>query len=294
MSTTVPTLTASPYAVGRVWHAELFRLRRWTAIWVVATAWLLLDALFTFVFNWVSYASGTTSFSNQGETRAELLSSILPGALAQNLPQGTPMFGGALMMVLGAIVAGNGYGWGTWKTLLTQGPSRAATALGSVLATATLVLGLLVATLALDVALSLAVAITESQTVHWPTAGAMSKSVAAAFLVMQMWAMAGYLLGIVARAPAVSIGLGLVWNMVIENLLRGVGSSLHAVAVLTHFLPGTAAGSLVGRLAGTDPVNPTPGVLDTLGTARALVTVAIYLVGLPALAVWLVRRRDVS
>ena len=34
------------------------------------------------------------------------------------------MFGGALMMVLGAIVAGNGYGWGTWKTVLTQGPSR--------------------------------------------------------------------------------------------------------------------------------------------------------------------------
>ena len=35
------------------------------------------------------------------------------------------MFGGALMMVLGAIVAGNGYGWGTWKTMFTQGPSRA-------------------------------------------------------------------------------------------------------------------------------------------------------------------------
>ena len=34
------------------------------------------------------------------------------------------MFGGALMMVLGAIIAGNGYGWGTWKTVFTQGPSR--------------------------------------------------------------------------------------------------------------------------------------------------------------------------
>ena len=40
------------------------------------------------------------------------------------LVQGLPMFGGALVMVLGAIVAGNGYGWGTWKTVFTQGPSR--------------------------------------------------------------------------------------------------------------------------------------------------------------------------
>lgn len=37
---------------------------------------------------------------------------------------------GALMPVLGAVVAGNGYGWGTWKTVFTQGPSRRSTVLG--------------------------------------------------------------------------------------------------------------------------------------------------------------------
>jgi len=291
MSTTTPVPRSG---VGRIWRAESFRLRRWTAVWVLAAAWLLLDALFTFVFNWVSYTSGSASFSTEGESKAELLAAILPSALAQNLPQGMPLFGGALMMVLGAIIAGNGYGWGTWKTLFTQGPSRTSTVLGSLLATATAVVGLLVATLALDVAFSLVIAGVESQPVHWPSAGAMGKSVLAALMVMQMWAMAGYLLGTIARSPAVSIGLGLVWNMVIENLLRGVGGSLHAIAVLTHFLPGTAAGSLVGQLAGTDPVNPTPGVLDTLGAARAVVTVGIYLIGLPAIAWWLLRRRDVG
>jgi hypothetical protein len=198
------------------------------------------------------------------------------------------------MMVLGAIVAGNGFGWGTWKTAFTQGPSRTSTVLGSILATATVVVGLLVMTIALDVAFSLVIAGVESQPVHWPSAGAMAKSILAAFMVMEMWAMAGYLLGTIARSPAVSIGLGLVWNMVIENLLRGVGGSLHAIAVLTHFLPGTAAGSVVGRLAGTDPVSPTPGVLETLGATRAVITVAIYLLAFPAAAWWLLRRRDVN
>lgn len=287
-------MTTTPLAVTGVWRAETFRLRRWTAVWVLAAAWLLLDALFTFVFNWVSYASGSASFSNEGESKADLLASILPGALAENLPQGMPLFGGALMMVLGAIIAGSGYGWGTWKTVFTQGPSRTSTVLGSILATVTAVAALLVVTIGLDVAFSLVIARAESQPAHWPSAGAMGKSLLAAAMVMEMWALAGYLLGTIARNPAVSIGLGLVWNMVIENLLRGVGNSLHAVAVLTHFLPGTSAGSLVGRLAGIDPVNATPGVFDTLGTARAIVTVAIYLVAFPVLAWWLLRRRDVS
>lgn len=293
-TTAAAAVQAPRHGVARAWSAELFRLRRWTALWILAAAWLLLDALFTFVFNWVSYVSGSSNFSDQGVPRAHLLASILPSALARDLPQGMPLFGGALMMVLGVIIAGNGYGWGTWKTVFTQGPSRTATVLGALLATATTVLGLLIVTIGLDVAFSLVIAGTESQAVHWPTAAAMAKSFLAAFMVMEMWAMAGYLLGTLARSPAVSIGLGLVWNMVIENLLRGVGNSLHAIAVLTHFLPGTAAGSLVGRLAGLDKINPTPGVLDTLGTARAIVTVGIYLLALPALAGWLLRRRDVS
>lgn len=295
MSTT--TASASVGALTgttRSWRADMFRVRRWTATWVLAATWLLLDALFGYVFNWISYSSGSTNFSNKGATRADLLATILPSALAHDLPQGMPLFGGALMMVLGAIIAANGHGWGTWKTVFTQGPSRTSTVLGSLLATVTIVLGLLVATLALDVAFSLVIAGVESQPVHWPALGDLAKSFGAAFMVMEMWAMAGYLVGTIARSAGVSIGLGLVWALVIENLLRGVGTSLHWVAVLTHFTPGTAAGSLVGRAAGIDPLNPTPGVLDTLGTTRAVLTVGIYLVGLPLLSWWVLRRRDVN
>ena len=281
-------------ALTRSARAELFRLRRWPALWVTVTAWLLLNAMFGYVFDFVTYTSGDSSFSNEGETRAELLASLLPTGLAHLLPQGMPLFGGAIMMVLGAIVAGNGYGWGTWKTVFTQAPSRTVAVLGSMSALVLLVVGLVLTTLVADVGMSLGIAALESQSVSWPAAGDLLQSVGGALLVMEMWALAGYFLGTIARGPALSVGLGLVWALVIEGLLRGVGESLQAVAVFTHFLPGTAAGSLVGGIVGVGGPDPTPGILDTLSATRALVTMAVWILALPLATLWLVRRRDVA
>ena len=281
-------------SLARSLRAELFRLRRWPAFWVTVTAWLLLNAMFGYVFNFVTYTSGDNSFSNEGQTRADVLATIVPSGVANTLPQGMPLFGGAIMMVLGAIVAGNGYGWGTWKTVFTQGPSRVAALLGSMWAVVVLVAGLVGATLVCETLLALGVAGLESQPVTWSHAGDLLQSFGGGLLVMEMWAMAGYFLGTVARSPAVSVGLGLVWALVIEGLLRGVGTSLQAVAVFTHFLPGTAAGSLIGSIVGAGGPDATPGLLDTLSATRAVVTVAAWAVVFPLASLWLVRRRDVA
>jgi ABC-2 type transport system permease protein len=278
----------------RTTRAELFRLRRWPAVWVTISAWLLLNALFNYVFNFVTYTSGDSSFSNEGQSRADVLAQIVPAGLADNFPQGMPLFGGAIMMVLGAIVAGNGYGWGTWKTVFTQGPSRAAVVLGSIAALCVLVAGIVLATLISDAGMSLAVALQQSHDVTWPGLSDLVQSVGGSLLVMEMWALAGYFLGVVARGPAVSVGLGLVWALVIEQLLRGVGTSLNAVAVFTHFLPGTAAGSLIGSIVGAGGPDPTPGIIDTLSGGRALVTMTAWIVLLPLASLWLTRQRDVA
>jgi ABC-2 type transport system permease protein len=281
-------------ALTRSLRAELFRLRRWPAFWVTVTAWLLLNAMFGYVFSFVTYTSGDSNFTNEGQSRADLLATIVPSGLAEQFPQGMPLFGGAIMMVLGAIVAGNGYGWGTWKTAFLQGPSRAATVLGSMAALVVLVVGIVLATFVADAGMSLAVAAAESQDVSWPAVSDLLQSLGGGLLVMLMWSLAGYFLGVVARGPAVSVGLGLVWALVIEGLLRGVGTSLQVVAVFTHFLPGTAAGSLIGSIVGVGGPDPTPGIIDTLSATRALVTLAAWLVLLPLASLWLVRRRDVA
>ncbi|MEI2776116.1 MAG: hypothetical protein V9G19_09130 [Tetrasphaera sp.] len=101
----------------------------------------------------------------------------------------------------------------------------------------------------------------------------------------------GYLLGTVTRSPALSVGFGLLWALVVENLLRGVAGLLGAVETFTHLLPGTAAGSLVGAF-GEQGGDGTPGVLTVLSGTRAAWTLSAYAVLLPVLAVLVIRRRD--
>ena len=153
----------------------------------------------------------------------------------------------------------------------------------------------MLATLVLCFGLSLLVAAVESQAVVWPVGRLTSASRSGAgFLVMEMWALAGFLLGTLARGPALSVGLGLVWALVVENLLRGVGTLLGPVEAFTKVLPGTAAGSLVGSIVGTGGPNDTPGVVDTLTGGQATVLLIAYLVLVPAVIGWLVTRRDVA
>ncbi|HWM74187.1 MAG TPA: ABC transporter permease [Nocardioides sp.] len=276
-------------------RAELLRLRKWPAVWVTLGAWLGLALMFGYLFSYLSYKTGDNSFSDEGATQASLLNNMMPISLPDVLLQGMPMFGGALMMVLGAIVAGNGYGWGTWKTVFTQGPSRTKSVLGSLLALSLFVVVTVCVTLALYTGVSLLFATTESQAVVWPAFSELASSVGGGVLVLEMWALAGFALGTLARGPALSVGLGLVWALVLENLLRGVGALLGPVEAFTTVLPGTAAGSLVGSLmGGTVNAEDTPGVLDVLSGSQATWMVLAYVVALPLLAVVLVRRRDVA
>lgn len=273
-------------------RGELLRMRKWPAVWVTLGAWIALALMFGYLFGYLSYKTGDANFAEEGRTQAAILNDLLPAAIPDVLVQGTPMFGGALMMVLGAIVAGNGYGWGTWKTLFTQGPSRTTTVLGSLVALTTFVVATVLATLVVYAGVASLIAFTESRDLVWPFAGDLARSVGGGTLVLEMWALAGFALGTVARGPALSVGLGLVWALVIENLLRGVGELLGPVKALTEVLPGTAAGSLVNALL--NGTTDTPGVVDVLSGPRALATVAIYAVLFPVAAVLLVRRRDVA
>jgi len=295
MSTTINAPTDPLSATARSTRAELLRLRKWPAVWITLGAWLALSIMFGYLFTYLSYTTGDTNFTDEGSTKAQQLAEMLPTAVPDIFLQGMPMFGGALMMVLGALVAGNGYGWGTWKTTFSLGVRRTPAVLGSIAALTTFVIATLLASLAVDFGISLLITVTEGESVVMPSLGSVIEAFGAGFLVLEMWALLGFLLGTVARGPALSVGLGLVWALVVENLLRGVGALLGWVEALTEVLPGTAAGSLVGSLVGVDgDGNGTPGVLDAVGGDRAAITVAVYVLVSIVASVLLVQRRDVT
>jgi ABC-2 type transport system permease protein len=295
-TTTATTTTATTTAMttARAARAELFRLRKWPAVWVTLGAWLALSIMFGYLFNYLSYTSGDSSFANEGATRATLLAEMMPANVADVFVQGMPMFGGALMLVLGAIVAGNGYGWGTWKTVFSLGVHRSGAILGSMGALTVFVVATLATSFVFDLGLSVLVATTESQDIVMPSLGSVAEAAGAGFLVLEMWALIGFALGTIARGPALSVGLGLVWALLVENLLRGVGQLLDWVDTLTMVLPGTAGGSLIGSIVGLDGADTAPGILDTVSGPKAAITVACYIVAAAMVSIIVVRRRDVA
>ena len=152
-----------------------------------------------------------------------------------------------------------------------------------------------VATAVVDLGVSVLIASVESQTMAWPALSDWAEVIGAGLLVFGMWTTAGVLVGTLARSPALAVGLGLVWALVVENLLPGVGSLLGAVEALTNILPGTAAGSLVGALGvGTESDGGTPGVLTVLDAAPAGLLLAAYIAVFATTALALVHRRDIT
>ena len=285
----LPALAAST-------RAELLRLRKWPAVWVLIATWLLLNITFAYIFNYIAYVTNSTSFASEGLPPEALLADLLPTAIPGLLTNGMPMFGGAIVMILGALAAGSGYGWGTWKTALTQGPGRLATFGGTLAAVAIVVLAVLATTLVMDLTVSSLIAAAESEPIGWPALGELARSVSGGALIMGMWAAMGVLIGVLTRSPAIAIGLGLVWSLVVENLLRGVSELLSGLEYVTDVMPGTAAGSMAGALGSVTQADDggAPGVQTILDGTTASLVLAAYTVVFTVAAAILMRRRDLA
>lgn len=278
--------------------AELLKIRKRPATWLITVAWLVLSLLFGYLFPYLSYRGAPTGpATGTGQASAEqVLAEALPANLVPTAIQGFPVFAGALALLLGALSAGSEYGWGTWKTILAQGPGRLAVLAGK-LAALGLVLGLVVlATFAVAASASWLIATVESQPLRWPPLAELARGIAAGWLVVGMWGWAGIFLGLLVRGTSLAIGLGLVWTLAVENLVRGFASLLAAIEVLQRWLPGTNAGSVAAAVG--VPVQGAPGgtlgVTTTVAGTRATLVLAAYLVAFTAAAAVLLQRRDVT
>lgn len=82
-------------AISHSLRAELLRLRKWPAVWVTLGAWVFLGLLFGYVFNYVTFKTGSGNFSNEEMQVAQIYAELLPEAMPSVLVQGMPLFGGA-------------------------------------------------------------------------------------------------------------------------------------------------------------------------------------------------------
>jgi ABC-2 type transport system permease protein len=267
-------------------RAEAIKLLRRPATWTLLGVALALSLMFTYLIPYAGYAGGTS-----GPTSERGLATMLPDRLVGNSIAGLPVFLGALLLILGVLTVGSEYAWGTWKSVLTQDPSRARTYAAKLIVLAIAALATVLAVFAAGAIASTVIAAAEDRAMHWPGVADLLTGIGAGALIATMWTVLGALLAIALRGVALPVGLGLVWLLAVQNLLASIAAPLIGwIAQLQKGLPGPNAGSLVAALgSGSD----TPGVEALVGGVPATVVVAGYLVVFAVLGGVVLRRRDI-
>jgi ABC-2 type transport system permease protein len=268
--------------------AELFKLRKRPAVWVVCAVWMALMMTFTELFPYLSYRSAANPRQAQ-----RLLTDLLPSHLPGHAIGGYPMWGGALIIVLGALCVGSEYGWGTLKTMLSNRPGRITVYLALVAALATALAVLVVVAFALCGLAAVLIANSAGVSLDPPSVADLARAMGSGWTVLYMWCMFGVCLAVLLRGTALSIGLGLVWVMAVENLLRGVAPLIDVIGRVDKVLPGVNAGSLVAALGGGQGDGYT-GVAAVVSGGQAIWVVATYLLLFGIIGALVLRRRDVQ
>lgn len=271
--------------------SETYLLRKRPVPYVIAAAWVLMVIGFAFVIPYAIYLALDPA---ENPDRGELLRVVIPGSVHETALSSYPMFGGAVMLILGALITGSEDRWSTWKVRFTQGPGRTTVILAKFVAAAVAAAAIAALALAGAVLASLVIASLAGESRAIPNPGALLSSFAAAALIATTWTSVGMALGVVFRGATVAIAVGLIWTLALENVLSGLAGMLPALEPVRLALLSSASGSLVGSLGAPLQGRGGTGVVDYLSGAQAVGVLVAYTALAIALSAWLMRRRDIS
>lgn len=272
--------------------AELRKLRRRSGMWVLGAICLFLILFFGYGLPYL-LRDNPSSANPEIRSTGELVATLLPEKFLATAVGGVAGFGGALALILAAMVAGGEYGWGTLKTVLTRKPARLRVFSGqaAALALAALLFALLI--LVPSALASLAVAGAEGRRIAWPPSGEIARALGASWLILGAWAALGLALATLFRQTALAIGLGLVYLLVLEGLIGSFAGSSGLIADIRQVLPAANAQALAGAFGGSGgPPGAAAG--PPIGAARAALVLSAYAAGLTLLAGFFYQRRDVT
>ena len=203
------------------------------------------------------------------------------------------LLGEAMAVVLGAVLAGSEYSWGTTKTMLTQRPGRLTNWSGRVSVFAA-GLGIMALVLfAIGAASSVVVAVFEGHAITWPAAIYIAEGLGAVWLVFIANGAIGLALGVLIRHSAAALGIGLIYVLAVEVLGVRFIDSLNngAYKWVGDLFVGQNATALLQSF--TSPAfGPSPP--PAIAANQAVLVLGVYFVGLIVLAAGLLRMRDVS
>lgn len=259
-----------------VFFAEVRKLRRPSLSLATLVTVAVLTGLFTsLVFLRIGKAGGN---GREGVIlTAQTLSKANGVVYAFQL---VGFFLGIVALCIFASQTAQEYSYGTLRNLLVRQPARMKILLGKYLAMVFFTLVLVTFAAIISIALSYALSgHGHVNTTLWSSSSGihfLSQAFGNIFLSAVGYGTVGMILGLLLRSPISSIAVGVIWFLILENILAGVVTSSG------KWLPGQNLSNLA---AGGDPV---------LSYQRSLLTSGGYLIVFSLVAAFLFKRRDVA
>lgn len=275
--------------------AEWRKLRQRPAVWVLGGIMLAALVFFGYFFTWLQVSFPSARFRPDGGlTIAQLKSTLYPINFVKNSLAGVGIVGSILTLILGALVVGSEFGWGTVKTVYTQRPGRLQALVGQVGVVSLIAAIFTVAFYAVAALASLVIALGDSQPIVWPPALEILKALGATWLIFESWSLFGMALAYLFRQSAMAIGIGLAYVLAIEAILFRLLSGFDAAWLTTieKFFLGQNATALIQSLgqlftrAGSAP--------PLVSAGQAVLVLIVYSVIFAVIASVVVRARDVA
>ena len=261
---------------ARVFRSEWRKLRRPTLFLGTMLASAGLTGLVTsLLFLLIDSPQGNSDRGNM--ISREILQ--LPSGLTIGFSNAAGLLGIVALCVFAAQTAQE-YTYGTLRNLLVRQPRRLQLLLGKYVSMASF--ALVMVFLAAVVSMSLAFGLSgkaKVETDAWVTSDAlqeMAKTFGNVLLSVIAFGTVGMILGLLLRSPISSISLGVIWLLIVENILVAVKSSLG------NWMPGNLMSIIA--VGGTTDISYT----------HSITMVSIYLVASAAIVITLFKRRDVS
>lgn len=270
-------------------RAELLKLRKRPAFWILASLLVATFVLFGYLFAYLFLVAEVGGEVAAGEE--SFLPNLLPEQFVATTLSNLAGFGGAFALILGALVVGSEYGWRTLKTIATQRPSRLALAGGKLGGVAVLVLALALACLLVALLASLAVARIENEPVALPSAAALVGGIGASWLVLMVWTSLGMLLAVLFRGTGLAIGLGLVYVLLVEQLVLSLPLPQNVSDVFAATMIGPNAVALAD---GFGELVLTGVELEPVGAGQAFLVLGAYLLAAVGVSAWVFQRREIA
>jgi ABC-2 type transport system permease protein len=280
-------------------RGELYKLVRRPGVWVLVILLLVLAVLLGYVVTYLIDTFAPPSAAQglpPGTTLADFKVALYPENFIKDTFSTWGSLGGVFALIMGVLVQGSEFGWGTIKTLYTQRFGRLTMMFGKVAALAVLVLVTIVLLFAVDAACSAVIATIDGKALAFPAADVTLKAIAAGFLIFGFWAVFGFALATGFRQSAMAIGLGLAYALVFEllifSLLRGFGGE--TVQKYQQWFPIANTGYLSGSFGDIAFKGAPPSAPPFADATHAVVVLLAYIAVFMALSAWLSRNRDVT